>query len=383
MSNGPEREAILQIVERRASLDGRFTDLRRLGTRGGDGYFSILVRATDIRTGQPVALKFFNPLKRFSPDAGYRFDCFSREARILETLAGEKDIIRWISPVGHFTEKFTALGGISIDLPFAYFGLELGETDIESAIMRAEMKPVEILDAFHVMCRAVQRLHARGYVHRDLKPSNFLIMRDGTLRLSDFGTARQPEDTGAPFSSNYVLPPGDRRYAAPEILACLLDDDARIAYAADLFGLGAILFEMITGTVLGLHIFDENFRRQLTSEMASVARGQRTARYNEIVGSIADSHPLPNLAAFSPDVPKSVLPLVDGLYKSLASVDYRKRLIAFDRIFLRIQTSLIVLRNEVKYQQWQERRETFRKARERKLTERKQKVEPLPGGVAR
>lgn len=114
MPNDGDRDALLQIVERRHKLDGRFTDIRRIGSNGGGGFFSILLAATDNTTGSRVALKFFNPLKRFAPDAGYRFDSFSREERILQHLTGERDIIGWVSPVREFVETFTAAGG---DLP--------------------------------------------------------------------------------------------------------------------------------------------------------------------------------------------------------------------------------------------------------------------------
>src|SRR5258708_4784466 len=124
-----DREAILQIVERRAELGKRFTNIRRLGPFGGNGHFSILFRAYDKITSKDVALKFYDPLRTFATDAAYRIGSFEREAKILEELSGEAGIIGWISPISQFTEKFDA-GGISLDLPFSYFALELAETDL-------------------------------------------------------------------------------------------------------------------------------------------------------------------------------------------------------------------------------------------------------------
>ena len=59
MSIDPDREALLQLIERRADIAGRFTNLKRIGEAGGDGYFSLLVQADDNVSGAPVALKFY------------------------------------------------------------------------------------------------------------------------------------------------------------------------------------------------------------------------------------------------------------------------------------------------------------------------------------
>ena len=289
-------------------------------------------------------------MKRFDPDASYRFGSFSREAEILETLKTEKDIIRWIAPVSEFTERFTA-GAVSLNFPFAYYALELAETDLGSLIAGGLLDPEQLLEAFHVMCRSVQRLQHLGITHRDLKPPNFLFTRKGEIKLSYFGTARFLDRTTRSLSPSYILPPGDLRYAAPETLACLLDDDPAIAALADVFALGAMLFEMVTGTVLGVHVLDQAFREDLTASMAVVARGRRKDIFDTFVSEIADNHPLPNLSAFRPDIPASILPLLDELYKAMAHLDYRKRLVDFRRIILRVQTCLLVLRNRAKVQE--------------------------------
>jgi hypothetical protein len=120
MPASKDREAILKIVERRVELDRRFSNIRRLGSSGGHGHFSILFRAYDKIAGKDVALKFYDPLRTFAPDAAYRFGSFQREAKVLEELAGEPGIVSWVSPMNQFTEKLDA-GGISLDLPFTYF----------------------------------------------------------------------------------------------------------------------------------------------------------------------------------------------------------------------------------------------------------------------
>ena len=365
MADNKDRDSLLRIVERRSELDGRFSKIRRVGEFGGRGNFSLLFRAQDNASGKEVALKFYDPLRRFAPDAPYRFGCFEREAKILEALSGQRDIVGWVSPIKQFTEKFDA-GGISLDIPFAYFGLELANTDLGTVISNGQLTAEQILQTYHLMCRSVRKLHQLGYTHRDLKPSNFLLMADGSVRLSDFGTARRMDGVSPQLSSAYIYPPGDLTYAAPETLAALLDDDAGLAFGADVFALGAVLFEMVTGTVLGLQLFDARFRSELTQIMAAMTRGKRKDMFERLIPSITDGHPLPNLFAFAPSVPTSILPLLDDLYKRLAHLDYRKRLNDFQFVWLRIESCLKVLRNGEAYRKWREAKQRYKAMGERK-----------------
>jgi serine/threonine protein kinase len=219
------RQTVLAIIEQRALLDGRFEDLRRIGTDGGSGTFSVLVSAYDRVLKVRVALKFFDPWQRNTADQ-YRWRAFQREAALLPRLAGERDILQSISPLSEFTESFS-LNGLEWPVAFAFYGVELASSDAGQAIATAAWSAKQMLIYFRAMCRGVQRMHRLGVVHRDLKPNNFLVMPDGYLRLSDFGTARCLFDKTPPTEDVYTFPPGDLRYTAPEMVACLHDVDAR------------------------------------------------------------------------------------------------------------------------------------------------------------
>ena len=308
--------------------------------------------------------------REVSPDNAYRFGSFEREAKLLEELSGERDIVGWVAPINQFVEKFDAGGGISLNVPFAYFALELAETDLSSVISAGQPTARQLLDRYHPICRSVRRLHQLGYTHRDIKPGNFLIMADGSIRLSDFGTARRMDNASPQLSASYTYPPGDLTYASPETLAALLDDDAGLAYKADVFALGAVLFELGTGTVLGLHLFDPSYRADLTMMMAAITCGKRKEAFDRLIPNIRDNHPLPNLFAFAPTVPRSILPLLDDLYKQMAHLDYHKRLCDFDRIWLRFESCLKVLGNEAAYQKWRESKRRYQEAKELKAERR-------------
>ena len=351
------RDEILLLLEQRRDIDGRFANIRRIGN-GSSGAFSALVSADDGQTGIRAAVKVCLPQQD-----RYRSECFDREAQLLEMLRGEPDIIQLVAPRSEFTEMLATQGGLKFPLVFPYYAIELAKEDLSDVIASERWSPERMLVAFRALCRAVQRIHARRIVHRDLKPSNMLVMPNGEVKLSDFGTARQIDSIEPALTSAYTSPPGDRRYCAPEMLACLHDENPAIALTSDFFSLGAILFEMFTGTILGLRLFKPQAWADLAQAMLTVKVGLRRTTYDQIVRSIANSRPLPSVGAFGAALPLSIRDRVNDLYRSLSSINYRTRLCDFDRIFGQINICLLILRNEQKYLRWLEQKQRRRAAR--------------------
>jgi hypothetical protein len=100
----------------------------------------------------------------------------------------------------------------------------------------------------------------------------------------------------------------------------------------------------------------------LMQVMGAIKAGQRHRIFDQTVTSIADSHPLPRLDTYTAIVPPCIRDHLDLLYRSLSTIDYRVRLIDFNRIFRRIDICLLVLRNERKYAHWLEERRRRRQA---------------------
>ena len=93
------------------------------------------------------------------------------------------------------------------------------------------------------VCEAVQYAHQRGVIHRDLKPSNILVKEDGSLRLLDFGIAKQLDTEGRPADlTRTALRPMTPAYAAPEQLR-----GGAAGVESDVYSLGVILYELLTG----------------------------------------------------------------------------------------------------------------------------------------
>jgi hypothetical protein len=119
---------------------------------------------------------------------------------------------------------------------------------------------------------------------------------------------------------------------------------------------------MYAGVPLGVQLFDHTFQADLMQAMGAVKRGQRVRTYDQFVMNISNSHHLPSLAAFSQDIPRSIVHQVDELYRSMAAINYRQRLRDFEHVFLKINRCILTLQNQDKIRRWRERRERERNA---------------------
>jgi tetratricopeptide (TPR) repeat protein len=125
----------------------------------------------------------------------------------------------------------------------AYIAMELirGES-LAARLSRTLMAPGETATLLGILARAVHFAHSNGVVHRDLKPSNVLLEIDGTPKLSDFGLAKVLDDDGGNQTRTGELL-GTPAYMAPEQTT----NGKTVGPAADIYGLGTILYECLAG----------------------------------------------------------------------------------------------------------------------------------------
>jgi serine/threonine protein kinase/tetratricopeptide (TPR) repeat protein len=135
---------------------------------------------------------------------------------------------------------------ISEDEGRPYFSLEF--VDGESLSSKLEGKPQsprQAAEIIHVLAKAMSVAHAQGIVHRDLKPANILVAKDGTPKITDFGLAKRlEEEDGAQTRSGSIL--GTPDYMSPEQASGRIRE---VGPPADIYALGAMLYEMLAGRV--------------------------------------------------------------------------------------------------------------------------------------
>jgi len=260
------------------------------------------------------------------------------------------------------------VGGLPYGLQFAFYALEFAAGgDVESYLTLGSIDLIQKLEIFHAMCRCMQRVHGLRIAHRDFKPSNFLRMIDGRIKLADFGTAREFDPLNLPLLGMYNHPVGDNRYVSPELIIALHDQYPEMSFSADFFAMGASLFELLTDTKLGPLIYNPSILAGLTSCLSHANGPLRKIAFESVIGDLANRNPMPRISSVGSGIPKSVLPLLQGLYESMTSLDYRRRQTNYSQVFLRIGQCIVMLRNESKYQAWREQRRRMRDARMAKL----------------
>ena len=120
--------------------------------------------------------------------------------------------------------------------------MELVEGPNVFVLMRqGPLKPAQALEILAQVCDAVQFAHSRGVIHGDIKPGNILLNQDGQVKLADFGLARLM--VHGDRSAEAWTPMGTPEYAAPE----LYDKNSAADHRADIYSLGVVLYEMLTG----------------------------------------------------------------------------------------------------------------------------------------
>jgi len=125
----------------------------------------------------------------------------------------------------------------------AYYTMEFVEGGTLSDTMAGDTQPVRrACSIVQVLAAAVDAAHQIGVVHRDLKPANVLVASDGTFKISDFGLARRLD--GAEGLTQSGAPVGTPSYMAPEQASPTVTPAGP---AADVYALGAILYELLTG----------------------------------------------------------------------------------------------------------------------------------------
>lgn len=203
------------------ALEGRYQVLSELG-RGGMG---IVFQAYDKQLNEQVAIKLLSPLLSADQEA---LDRLKREVSLARRVT-HQNVIRI-----HDISEVNGLHYVSMEF--------FGGTNLKEHLRRSG--PLSLLNAYQIfsqICDGLEAAHSQGVVHRDLKSQNIMIGPSGQVKIIDFGLARSVHLEGM-TATGLIM--GTPEYMAPEQVAGKHVDER-----ADIYALGVILFEMLTGRV--------------------------------------------------------------------------------------------------------------------------------------
>jgi serine/threonine-protein kinase len=234
----------------------------RLVEKLGEGGMGVVWKAVDTQLERDVAIKILP--ESFATDAE-RAARFEREAKLLASLNHPN-----IATIYGLHESNTSTGSVR----FIAMELVPGE-DLKLRLIRNAMTVNEALEAARQIAEALEAAHEHGVIHRDLKPANVKLTEDGTVKVLDFGLAKElapdprkpgsdpslsPTLTSAGTTAGVIL--GTAAYMSPE--------QARgkpVDTRSDIWAFGCLLYEMLSGR--------QAFGGETISDsLAAVLRGQ-------------------------------------------------------------------------------------------------------------
>ena len=208
-----------------ALLEGKVLDHYELRRVAGKGGMANVYEALNLQTNQKVAVKVF---KREDESMLRRF---IREARVMASLQHE----HLVPIIDSGQCQIQGAERYYIVMPFFEGGT------LRAHIRRSPLTLQEVCQILQSIAGALDYIHGLGIVHRDIKASNILLDANGEVFLTDFGIARLSTDATQLTSTGDVL--GTVDYVAPE----LFEEHRRADARSDLYSLGVLLYEMVTG----------------------------------------------------------------------------------------------------------------------------------------
>lgn len=204
-----------------------------LGEPIGHGGMGAVYRAHDTRLDRDVAVKVLRDRLASDPDARARFE---REAKAVAALSHPN-----ILAIYDF--------GIAGDVPYSVTELLEGET-LRTRLAGGPLPWRTAVEVGAAIADGLASAHARGIVHRDVKPENVFLTQDGRVKLLDFGLAlavgsagrAHPSESPTTIETEAGVVLGTMGYMAPEQVT-----GEPVGAPADVFALGCVLYEMVTG----------------------------------------------------------------------------------------------------------------------------------------
>ena len=201
-------------------LDNRYEILERIGNGG----MAVVYKARDHRLNRLVAVKILKP--ELAGDADFRRR-FHDESQAVAMLSHS---------------NIVSVYDVSQSDGLDYIVMELIDGMTLKQYMRKRGTPLNWREAIHFITqilRALDHAHSRGIIHRDIKPQNVLILRDGSVKVTDFGIARIASAAQHTMTAEAI---GSVHYISPEQAK-----GSHVDCRTDIYSAGVVLYEMLTG----------------------------------------------------------------------------------------------------------------------------------------
>ncbi len=219
---GPEETVVVQEVPQSKPSLGRYEILEELG-RGAMG---IVYKGRDPKLNRVTAIKTI----RFTDD----FD-EEQAAKIREQFYREAEVVAKLSH-----PNIVTIFDVGEDLDLSYLAMEYLEGEsLEAYARKDNLMPIRKgIDVTAQVCDALAYAHSHGIVHRDIKPANIMILKNGLVKVTDFGIARA---TASSKTRTGVIK-GTPYYMSPEQISGMKVDGR-----SDIFSLGIVFYQLLTG----------------------------------------------------------------------------------------------------------------------------------------
>lgn len=201
-------------------LDNRYEILERIGTGG----MAVVYKARCHRLNRMVAIKILKPELASDEDFLRRFQAESQAVAMLSHI--------------NIVSIYDVCRSDGLD----YIVMELIDGMTLKQYMQKRGVPLNWREAVHFItqiARALGHAHSRGIVHRDIKPHNIMVLRDGSVKVTDFGIARLTSAAQATLTQEAL---GSVHYISPEQAK-----GSHVDGRSDLYSVGVMLYEMLTG----------------------------------------------------------------------------------------------------------------------------------------
>ena len=208
-----------------STIIGKVLDNYRILQNIGRGGMGFVFKALNIKLNKIVAIKIIAPALAMNDSFMSRFEA---EAKTLAKLEN-RNIVR--------------IHDLRVESDYSYIVMEYVEGVTLGRLIK-EKGPIpwrQALKLFNQMLHAIDHAHKEGIIHRDIKPNNVLINRQGVVKITDFGLAKNQAEFGLTQS---VTTGGTLFYMSPEQVKGLVYTDER----SDIYALGFTLYEMLTGS---------------------------------------------------------------------------------------------------------------------------------------